>query len=380
MRRQIALGCLLGVLLAFLLPWTAAAGSYDDMYLLGVNDSVKLNFISSSLMPVRRDGSIYAPCTLLDDSDLELAYAVNRAGGTFTVFNREKTIIFQLSRSGAVDKAGNSYNQRVITRDGVVFFPLRFVAEFFGLRYSFFNVVLPDGTVPIARVTTGRSSLSDTQFGSSAAALAAAPLRQYADKQAAAAATPAPTAAPAATPAPSTDPSAAPEAEPVDVSFAVVCGDGGGFQSLLSTFASARCSAIFFFSPEDLLTRDADVRSAAAAGHQIGLILSADAAQADFQTGNRRLAHILRQETGLVTFSGGSAQDGSWRRWAGNVAPRGRNASAQAKNLLDDIGDVRGGAARVTLNDTQTTAQALSRDMATLAQKPYTLLPVSDAG
>ncbi len=379
MKRRIALGCLAALLAALLLtPWTAAAGPYEDVYLLGVNDTVMLNYITAELMPVRRDGSIYAPCTLLlDNKDLELSYAVNRSGGTFTVFNRARTIIFQLNRAGAVDKEGNSYpNQRVISRDGVVFFPLRFVSEFFGLNYSFYNLVLPEGTVPIARVCTPQATLSDTQFGTSAAAMAADPLRQYAESRAEAEASPSPepSASPEATPPPDE------QVAPVDVSFAVLCRDGAGFQSLLNSFAAARCSALFLFTPEDLLTRDGDVRSAAAAGHQIGLLLRADAAQEDFRLGNQRLGHILRGETNQVAFLEGGSQEGNWRVWTGNVAPRGRGADAQAANLLTDINAAAPRTARVTLNDSWNTALALSRDIRTLAQRPYTLITTTEVG
>ena len=204
-KRFVALLCLLAALLTLLLPWSTAAGLYEGVYLLGVNDTVMLNFISAELMPVRRVGAIYVPCTLLDNKDLGLSYAVNRTGGTFTIFNRKQTLIFQLNRSGAADKDGNSYSERVISRNGVVFFPLRFVADYFGLSYSFYNLVLPEGTVPIARVCTAQASLSDTQFGASAAQLVATPLRQYMESQA----TPAPSAAPGApTPLPPPAPAA----------------------------------------------------------------------------------------------------------------------------------------------------------------------------
>lgn len=379
-KRLPALLCLAAVLLTLLAPRSEAAGAFEGVYLLGVNDTVMLNFITAELMPVRRVGAIYAPCTLLDNKELGLSYAVNRTGGTFTVYNRKQTLIFQLNRSGAADKEGNSYSERVISRNGVVFFPLRFVAEFFGLRYSFYNLVLPEGTVPIARVCTAQAALNDTQFGASAAQLVAAPLRQYMESQA----TPAPSAPPSSTPTPNpptpaAEPSAAP-VTPVDVSLAVACTDGEGFQTLLDAFAAAGYSALFLFSPDDLAARDGDVRSAAAAGHQIGLLLSADTPEEDFQRGNRLLGHILRAETNQVAFLSGGAQEGNWRVWTGNVAPRGRGASAQAANLAADVAAASQGVARVTLNDSRTTAQALRQEMGTWARAPYTLVTATEAG
>lgn len=368
-KRLIALCCALAALLVLALPWTAAAGAYDGVYLVGVNDSVLLRLITADQMPVLRSGTIYVPCSVLDNKELGLSYALNRTGGTFTIFTRKQTLIFSLNGSGATDKEGNEQDGRIITRNGVVFIPLRFVASYFGLTYSFYNVVLPDGTVPIARICTDQASMSDTQFGASAAQLVASPVSQYM----ASLATPAPSST--QPPAPSPSPSAQPD--PVSICFAVACTDGGGFDHLLTTFANARLSALFLFSPDDLLDRDADVRAAAAAGHQIGLLLGSQDPAGDFQLGNQRLVHILRAEATQVAFLGGGQSEGNWWVWSGNVTPRGRGVSAQAENLAQDVSARR--VARVTLNDSSVTAQALRRNMSAWSQRPYTLFTPTES-
>lgn len=360
-KRVLALLCLLAATLTLLLPWALAAPAYEEVYLVGVNDSVMLSLINDDLMPVRRSGAIYVPYTVLDNKDLGLSYALNRNGGTFTVFDRKQSLIFYLDGSGSVDREGNSQTGRIITRNGVVFFPLRFVSTYFGLTYSFYNLVLPEGTVPIARVCTSSATLTDQQFGASVPQLVAGPLSQYA----ATLATPTPT----ATEPPSPSPSALPEA--VDVCFAIACTDGSGFQRILDAFASARLSALFLFSPDDLLSRDADVRAAAAAGHQIGLLLPSQDSQAAFDLGNQRLRHILRTEATQVAFLEGTAAEGNWWTWSGNVFPRGGGANAQAANLAQDVNQRT--VARVTLYDSRSNAQALQRNMPTWRQRPYTL-------
>lgn len=360
-KRAAALFCLLAAAVTLLLPWALAAPAYEEVYLVGINDSVLLSLITDDLMPVRRSGSLYVPYTVLDNKDLGLSYALNRNGGTFTVFDRKLSLIFSLDGSGSVDRKGDPQTGRIITRNGVVFFPLRFVSTYFGLSYSFYNLVLPEGTVPIARVCTDRATLTDQQFGASVPQLVAAPLSQYA----AAKATPAPTTVEPSAPAPS----ALPEA--VDICFAVACTDGSGFQRTLDALASARVSALFLFSPDDLLSRDADVRAAAAAGHQIGLLLPSQDPQAAFDLGNQRLRHILRSEATQVAFLDGGATEGNWWTWSGNVFPRGSGASAQAVNLAQDVN--QRSVARVTLYDSRANAQALQRNLATWRQRPYTL-------
>lgn len=365
-KRAVALLCLLAALITLLIPWSAAAGPYEGVYLVGVNDSVLLRLITTDQMPVLRSGSIYVPYTVLDSKELGLSYALNRTGGTFTIFNRKQTLIFQLNGSGSTDKQGNEYQGRIITRNGVVFIPMRFVASFFGLTYSFYNVVLPDGTVPIARVCTSQASMSDGQFSASAAQLVAGPIAQYLASQA----TPSPSADP---PRPSGSPAPTPSAQPdpSNICFAVACTDGGGFSQLLDAFSSARLSALFLFAPDDLLTRDGDVRAAAAAGHQIGLLLGPDDPEGDFLLGNQRLGHILRCEATQVAFPNGGRKEGNWWIWSGNVTARGRSITAQAENLAQDVSARR--VARVTLNDSRVTALALRRNLSTWSQRPYTL-------
>lgn len=376
-KRLLAVVCALVLAVGLLLPWSLAAGPYDDIYLVGVNDTVLLGLISAEQMPVRRSGTIYAPCTVLDHKELGLSYALNRTAGTFTVYNRRRTLIFQLNGSGSADKEGNELTGRILTRNGVVFIPLRFVANFFELEYSFYNLVLPDGTVPIARLCGEGAAMTDQQFGAQAAQLAAGPLAQYLAAQASAA--PSGSVRPSADPSADPSPSAAPR--PVDICFAVACTDGAGFQSLLASFDQANCSALFLFSPDDLAQRDRDIRAAAAAGHQIGLLLPAQEPEAAFRRGNEQLRHILRSEATQVAFTGAvdeSQSNGNWWVWQGNVTPRGRSASAQAANLLTDVDAQR--TARVTLHDSRLTAQALRRDLSTWRQRPYALFTPTESG
>ena len=208
-KRLLALLCAVAACLALLIPWSYAASVYDDVYLVGVNDTVLLGLISESQMPVRRGNVIYAPYTVLDNKELGLSYALNRSGGTFTIFNRESTLIFQLNGSGSADKKGGEYAQGIITRNGVVYIPLRFVCNFFDLSYSFYNLVLPDGSVPIARLRTSTATLGDAQFGTQAAQLVAGPLAQYLAAQ--------------ATPEPTPNPPPMPRAPPTPMKGAIRC-------------------------------------------------------------------------------------------------------------------------------------------------------------
>lgn len=384
-KRLLPLLCVLAAVLTLSIPWSQAASIYDGVYLVGVNDTVLLGLISESQMPVRRGSVIYAPYTVLDNKELGLSYALNRGGGTFTIFNRESTLIFQLSGAGSADKKGGEYSQGIITRNGVVYIPLRFVCNFFGLSYSFYNLVLPDGTVPIARLRTSAATLGDTQFGSQAAQLVAGPLSQYMAAQATPEVTPTPTARPTPTvPAvPTPTPSVAPQG--ADVSFAIECTDSEGFSEVLSALNQYQVKALFLFPVDTLAAQDAQVRSAAAAGHQIGLILTDQDPGAELRRGNGLLSHILRYEATQVSLQGDATNatpspDGEpspWWVWQGNTRLRTGTVTNQARSLIQDVTDR--GTAYVTLTSSSRSAQVLRRVLPTLTQRPYAIYLQTEA-
>lgn len=385
-KRLVALVCVLSAFLVMLIPWSNAASPYDGVYLVGVNDTVLLGLINDSQMPVRRGSVIYAPYTVLDNKELGLSYALNRNGGTFTIFNRENTLIFQLSGAGSADKKGGEYSQGIITRNGVVYIPLRFVCGFFDLSYSFYNLVLPDGSVPIARLRTPAATLGDTQFGAQAAQVVAGPLAQYLAAQATPEPTPTPVWTPPPTPTPTVPavptPTPSVQPDPADVSFAVECTDSDGVQGMLNTLAQHQVKALFLFPVDTLAQQDGQVRSAAAAGHQVGLLLTSEDPWAEFDRGNELLSHILRGEATQVALSGEAAaavaareadpeERESWWVWPGNVRLRRGGTTAQARSLVQDVEDR--GTAYVSLESAAQSARVLQQALPTLTQRPYTI-------
>lgn len=159
---------------------------------------------------------------------------------------------------------------------------------------------------------------------------------------------------------------------PGTVYLAVNCTDGGGFDQIMETLAARGRSALFLFSPQDLAQRDDDVRSAAAAGHQIGLILPEEGAQEAFAEGNRLLSHILHTGATQVAFSEGEAQEGNWQVWRPNLTLRGRTVTQRVENLEADL-QQRAPVIRLSVTDTAGSAQVLQLALGTLTSSPYTL-------
>ena len=71
---------------------------------------------------------------------------------------------------------------------------------------------------------------------------------------------------------PTPTPSVAPQGG--DVSFAIECTADDGFSDVLAALNQYQVKALFLFPVDTLVQQDSRVRSAAAAGHQVGLLLT----------------------------------------------------------------------------------------------------------
>ncbi|MEG2139142.1 MAG: hypothetical protein RRY64_10850, partial [Oscillospiraceae bacterium] len=168
---------------------------------------------------------------------------------------------------------------------------------FFGLTCSVFPVSLTAGTVNMVRVCNNLVSMEDALFGSAATFVMNKPLSDYLrSKETVSPALP----ALPVNPSVSTPPKEPEAHQGTTVRLAFRCTDGQGFATILRSLENQGVSAVFYFRPEDLATRDGDVRDLIARGHQVGLLLDSKTAADDFAQGNRLLAHIARLNTRLV--------------------------------------------------------------------------------
>ena len=204
-----------------------------------------------------------------------------------------------MSAGNSYDREENSYRYAAIYLNDTAYVPAFFVADFFGLGYSYIR----REERHIVRLTKG-SVLSDEEFFNAAASLMETRLNQYLGSQETAAppsatpeptqapqptATPVPTAtpAPSSTPAPDTTPSPTPTATPtpnVDRSDVKVrlCFLGLGSETSEILDALGDVPACFFATAEEIYQNAHLTRRILGSGSAVGLrILSSPVAEAE---------------------------------------------------------------------------------------------------
>ena len=360
-KRVLALLCILVLLLGGLLP-VRASQSNNTVYLLAVNDK----FYDGAL-PVAVNGTIYVPYTVFDKNatgvDLGVYYGLKQEQGTIlSLYSINGHLTFRVIMGLCEDGQGNPMDFHALPRNNIPYVPAAAVCEFFGLQYSFLPTT-DRGT--LIRITSSPDTLSDALFLASARS---SMLERYNNilqaREPTPSATPAPSATPTSPPLPTT-PADRPDRSNIRVYLAVNASDS---DIDLSTFFPEGVRALFLFTPDSLVSRADQIRSAVAAGHSIGLIAegSGEQARAQLERGNELLGHIARVSTHIVAASGDLAdqlsQEG-WQIWRG-YSP-GSSASA-AQTYLATRRDVT----RLELPAGPT---ALSRVLSTLRQDGYTL-------
>ena len=313
-RRFSALLCAL--LLCALLPIRASAST---VYLMALND--KMCDLPGGLLPVTVNGSLCIPYSIFDNAitgvDLGVYYGLSQDNGPIlTLYSRSGYLTFHVNDGRCVDDQGNEKNFSAATRYGTIYVPLAAVCSFFGLRYAV--MYTPDrGT--LVRVTNQNATVDDTTFLKYAAQSMAYRYNNIVKSQ-----EPVPTPVPQPTTPPTTQPDRTdPNRDPVRVYLAV-----DGDQAVV-TFPDSLSPAVpgllFLFTPDALPGQAALVRKAVAAGHSIGLTVTADtpeAAEAQLKRGNELLRHIARCRTRIAAVPYALTErltaDG-WSCWVPNV-------------------------------------------------------------
>ena len=313
---------------------TASLSAYatETPPFLAVNEN--LLQLEDRYIPIIADGLYYVPYPALDVAstgiDLGVYPVYNAAIRTLTIYNREKVIAFDLAAGTCTDRDGLAYNCRVVTRNGQVYVPARFICDFFGLTYSYF----PETRFgPMIRICSETAKLNDRYFLAAAQMQMEARLRDWRKNQ-----TPVPvltptqtsTARPTQTSTSRPTQTAAPTPTPtkpvvnksdVQTYMAFRVEQTDGLIGLLNRLEYYQIPAIFFFPASDLGQYDEAVRRVLCAGHSVGLAVSGTTAQemaADAAAGNR----ILRQIAYVATYT--------------VLAPDGMDADTQA--ALGDSG------------------------------------------
>ena len=385
-KRFLALFVALGLCLSVL---TASLSAYatETPHFLAVNEN--LLQLEDRYIPIIADGLYYVPYPVLDVAstgiDLGVYPVYNAAIRTLTIYNREKVIAFDLTAGTCTDRDGTAYNCRAVTRNGQVYVPAKFICDFFDLTYSYF----PETRFgPMVRICSATARLNDRNFLAAAQMQMEDRLRDWRKNQSSLNPTQTPTST-SVRPTQTADPTPTPTKPAVDKSgvrtyMAFRVDQTDGLIGLLNRLEYYQIPAIFFFPAGDLGQYDEAVRRVLCAGHGVGLAVSGTTAQemfADAAEGNRVLRQIAYCATYTVLLPDGTDAgtqaalgDGGLLVWEPDVdaSPNGQMISAQAKQIMGQVGNYKG---KVNiLSDCSTAASALMAWlMPTLVEDRYNL-------
>lgn len=135
-KKLLALLCA-AVLCLCLIPGSHAATGV--IYFTAVND--RLLPLSGDSMPMTYNGTLYVPYTMFDANttgiNLGVSCSYSSSGNTLTIYNLRKMLVYDLDEGNSRDQhSGEIFSSQAITRNGLVYVPLGFTCDFFGLNRS----------------------------------------------------------------------------------------------------------------------------------------------------------------------------------------------------------------------------------------------------
>ena len=182
---------LLSLLFCLLLTLQMVPGTADavlsGVYFVAVNyDLMDLN---QETMPFWSDGQLYVSHAAFSGSygsSLGVSCSVNSARRVTVLYTLQNALFFDTGAGSTYDNQGNTYTELAIEKNGYVFLPIRLVTSFFGLTYSYRQTE----TIPLIRIKTRTSVLSDDVFIDAAATLMRSRYKEYEESLTAAATPP----------------------------------------------------------------------------------------------------------------------------------------------------------------------------------------------
>ena len=165
MKRSATAVWLLTAALLLLLSPTGRAAAPAGVYFTAANE--QLMELNAENMPFYSNNVLYVSSRLFEGRELGVSYARSTSLGIAMLSNSSTDLLFDLAGQTAYDKQNNLYRGYAIEQNGVVFFPLSLVCQYFGLSWSQTDT----GIVPLIRIKNDNVILSDAAFVSAATSL-----------------------------------------------------------------------------------------------------------------------------------------------------------------------------------------------------------------
>lgn len=295
--------------LALMLALAPGAASTVDITFLAVNDTIPLP-LERATMPFYANSLLYIPISLFDIDALGIVPRYDSAAHTITIFNDERSLIFDLDEGTMTNENGTIFSAQIISRSGQFFAPALYCAYHFGLNISFLTSL---GGYSVVRFTTGSQVYDDELFIEKANNLIEYRAGLYLGS--AASGDDGRDPAPADPDEPDGDTPEEPPRQPAVLYLAVT--GAARMAACLSALESAGVRAAFFFTADEIEPNAELLLRLYGSGHTIGLI--ADGSE---KAGNDALERLLHtRAVCCLVPAGGEAPDYGVRFFAPEEPP-----------------------------------------------------------
>lgn len=268
------------LVLAFMLCLVPSVYAQNVCF-ISANDTL----LELTYMPYIYKNVFYVPGGVFAEFDMYYTYFQSQS--TASLYSAETQLYFEMDTGRTYDGANITYNFSAIMRNGVVYLPLGFICDQFGLSY---NYITGGGYGNIIRIKNGQEILSDSQFTDAARSLMRSRYTAYIGSQQT---TPD---YPGIEPTPSL-----PEGTGKQV---YLCFEGMPSDALLKMLGDYDVYAGFFMTPEEIRQDPDRVRKLTCLGHSAGVLCSQNAEQ-DFELGAELVFQAAMTKTLLVAAVAG---------------------------------------------------------------------------
>lgn len=291
------LGILFALLAAAALILVMPILAQNTVYFTAINNT--LLELDDQTMPIMDNGTIYLPCSVFNSSDLGTYCLYSRNKQQVVISDLDQILYFDMSAGNSYDDRDTTYPYAAIYHNDSAYIPAFFTASFFGIQVSYIR----NDSAPIIRLTKG-SVLSDADFLRGAAAIMETRLSQYNSSQSTQESpvpTPRQTASPTASPQPTAPPEPVPSPRPyrsdVEV-FIAFLGLNENSEACADILRSKGFTPCFFLEIDDLRQHPDLIRKLNGIGCGIGMLLSTDDPEKEYE----EFSDLLRESVRAVTF------------------------------------------------------------------------------
>jgi len=301
--KKLIIPLLLIMILAFVaIPLNAA----PELVILMKDDSA-VSGITATQMPFMSGGEMYIPHDFLNGfAGLKTFY--NASLGQLMVYDFESRITFDLKNDITFDDNGILIPEEGISKNGLIFVPVKLLSERFGFYYSLvtnykWGIVVricsyqPDTSDQIAiSNNSARIKVIYNQYNAAYSTTTTRASSHTVTQPASSTEAPSSTVTTTTTTAPKL---------PVDAGIMITGAIGPEYSSMLDLLSEKGISAAVFFTAEDILEYPELVIRTFCEGHSVGLSLSRYSCLDDASKANEALFRLLRIRSRLVCIEGG---------------------------------------------------------------------------